>query len=239
MKIENEFTGAGEKNFKWLSIKLVALITLVFIFQILYLPLTDLFAEIPALIFSRPWTLITHIFLHGGIEHLFYNMFALALFGTILEKIIGWRRFLSLFLVGGLFAGIGSALVFFYQGNLFGGSIGASGAIMAIIGALAVLRPRMTVYVYVMPLPMIAAAAFWAIFDILGAFNPFSSVNNFAHLFGMAFGLAYGLILRKYFGEPLFLKRKKDDVKIGKAELDKWEKEWMSAFLPLSKSKLV
>lgn len=216
----------AEKKVQWLALKLSALIIIIFILQVVIRPLTGFLAVFPYLVLAQPWRLITHIFAHGGLEHLFYNIFALALFGTILESVIGWRRFLSLFMLGGLIAGIGSLLVYFYQGDILAGSIGASGAIMAIIGALAVLRPRMIVYVGIAPLPMILAAAFWALLDILGTFNPYSTVNNFAHLFGLAFGIIYGLILWKYFGEPLFVK-KKNETHISKKELDEWEREWM------------
>ncbi len=215
-----------ERKFHWLAIKLVALISFIFVLQAIFPQITGFFATVPILALSQPWRLITHVFMHGGIEHLLYNMFALALFGTILEKIISWRRLLSLFLIGGVIAGIGSTAVFFWQGNLTAGSVGASGAIMAILGTLAVLRPRMIVYVTFVPLPMIIAAAFWAFLDLLGAFNPYSNVNNFAHLFGLGFGIIYGLLLWKNFGEPLFLKRK-GDIKVSKEELDDWEEKWM------------
>src|SRR3989344_363983 len=208
---------------KWLALKISAVIFVIFILQNFIGPLTNALALYPYLAVSQPWRLVAHMFAHGGIDHLFYNLFALALFGTILEKIIGWRRFLSLFFIGGTIAGIGTILIFNYIG-LTNGSIGASGAIMAIIGTLAILRPRMIVYMTYIPLPMILAAVFWALLDILGAFNPFSTTNNYAHLTGLAFGIIYGLVLHKYFGEPLFMKKK--DSLVGKKELDDWEKRW-------------
>ncbi|HIK02531.1 TPA: rhomboid family intramembrane serine protease [archaeon] len=214
-----------EGKMQWLALKISAAIFVFFILQVFIGPLTEALALYPYLAVSQPWRLITHMFAHGGIEHLFYNLFALALFGTILEKIIGWRRFLSLFFVGGLAASIGTVVIYTYLGFSQTGSVGASGAIMAIIGTLAILRPRMIVYVTFIPLPMILAAVFWALLDILGAFNPFSTTNNYAHLVGLGFGIVYGLILHKYFGEPLFLKEKESPV--GKKELDEWERRWM------------
>ncbi len=214
----------GEGNRKWIALKISGIIFGVFILQNIFDPRATTLALVPSLVISQPWRLVTHLFAHGGIEHLLYNLFALALFGTILENIIGWRRFVSLFFTGGIIAGIGTVIIFNYLG-LTNGSIGASGAIMSIIGTLAILRPRMIVYVTFIPLPMILAAVFWALLDILGAFNPFSTTNNYAHLVGLGFGIIYGLILHKYFGEPLFLKKKESPV--GKKELDEWERKWM------------
>ncbi|MBU4124464.1 MAG: rhomboid family intramembrane serine protease, partial [Nanoarchaeota archaeon] len=144
------------------------------------------------------WTLITHMFLHGSFEHLFYNMFALGLFGLILEKVIGSKKFIILYFVSGLIAALGS--IMFYSASL-----GASGAIFGILGCLTVLRPRMTVYVSYIPLPMIIAAAVWIGGDLIGMVAP-DRVAHAAHLFGMFFGIAVGLYYRKQLGENLFRK---------------------------------
>lgn len=215
-----------ERGFNWVAAKLAAVIVGIFVLQLIFPQLTDIFAEVPALIPLQPWRIITHVFLHGGIEHLFYNMLALVLFGTILEKIIGWRRFLSVFFIGGLIAGIGSAFIYTLNGDAFAGSIGASGAIMGITGALAILRPRMIVYIGV-PLPMIVAMLFWAALDVFGTFAKHSGINNYAHLFGLAFGILYGLMLWKNFGEPLFLKKSSADIHINEEEFEEWENKWM------------
>jgi membrane associated rhomboid family serine protease len=63
---------------------------------------TDALALETASVASRPWTMLTYIFLHGSFAHLFYNMFALALFGSILERVIGGKRFLFVFFVSGI-----------------------------------------------------------------------------------------------------------------------------------------
>ena len=74
-------------RFKWYAIQLVIICVIVFILQIIYPQITDQFALVSANFLKNPWTIITYIFLHGSFEHLFYNMFALGLFGFILEKI--------------------------------------------------------------------------------------------------------------------------------------------------------
>ena len=87
------------------------------------------------------WTLVTHMFAHGGVFHLFINMFALFSFGNLCEKIIGKKRFIWFYLISGIFAGILSVLLsgFFGYGfweNVFGSPevymIGASGEILAV-----------------------------------------------------------------------------------------------------------
>lgn len=205
-------------SYNWISLKLVAIIVVVFILQIAF-PITEKFALVSALVLYKPWLLITHIFLHGGIEHLLYNMFALALFGTILERIISGKKFLILFFASGLIAAVGS--VIFYPA-----SIGASGAIFGVLGCLALLRPKMTVYVGWIPMPMAMAAVVWAVGDLLGMFAP-SGVANAAHLFGLAFGLIFGFSLMKQFGDISFKTKKKTDKEVSDKEIDDWESRWM------------
>lgn len=207
-------------KFNWFAIKLVIICVVVWILQLIIPWLTDEFALVSSEFLSRPWIIITHIFLHGGIEHLFYNMFALALFGSILERVIGGKKFLIVFFVSGVIAGIGSIL--FYEA-----SIGASGAIYGILGTLAILRPRMTVYMGLgFPMPMIVAVFFWAAGDLLGFFAPSENVAYAAHLFGLAFGFIYGIYLRKEHGEPF--RKRKSKAHIGEEEFREWEDEWFT-----------
>jgi len=203
-------------KYNWFAIQLVIICVVVFIFQNIYLQITDQFALVSAFVLTNPWTLVTSIFLHGSFEHLFYNMFALGLFGSVLEKIIGGKKFLILFFVSGVIAGMGSVL--FYTA-----SIGASGAIFGILGTLGVLRPRMTVYVGYVPMPMAFAVVLWAMGDLLGLFAP-TEVAHAAHLFGLAFGLILGFILRKQYKE---IQAKRKEPKINEEEFEEWEDEWM------------
>lgn len=195
---------------------LVGLCIAAFIAQTVLPGFTEQFVLVSAHVFERPWTLVTAIFLHGDFGHLLFNMFALTLFGLILESIVGRKKFAAIFFVGGILASIGS--IFLYRAAL-----GASGAIFAILGALAILRPRMQVWVSFVPMPMIAAAAVWAIGDFIGLFVP-SGVANLAHLVGLGFGITSGLYLRRQFGEhregePLDEKSEK--------LIDDWEKKFM------------
>ena len=89
-----------------LSFYLLALIILAFVFQMINGGLTSTLTQIgvfaPSLAFVQPWRFLTSIFLHGGITHLFFNAYALFLFGTILESKVNKNDFLILFFGAGL-----------------------------------------------------------------------------------------------------------------------------------------
>ncbi|MFH1424156.1 MAG: rhomboid family intramembrane serine protease [archaeon] len=171
------------------SIRLAVVCTIVFALQAI-IPSTDSLALVSAAALSHPWTVLTYIFLHGGVTHLLYNMFALLLFGTILESILGPKRFLQIFFVAGILAGI-SAIPF------YSAVVGASGAIYGVMGCLAVLRPRMIVWVWGVPMPMIIALGVWTLVDSVGAFSTMSETAHISHLAGLAVGVAVGVYFWK------------------------------------------
>jgi len=144
-----------------------------------------------SLISTEPWRLITSIFAHDGIGHLLSNMFALVLFGLLLEVRIGSGRLVALFLGSGLLVNV---LTPYEQ------SLGASGAIMGIIGALTVLSPRLPVWVAGLPMPLIFASVVWLVQDFVGIFVP-STIGHIAHLIGLVLGVAVGFFWRKQFGD--------------------------------------
>jgi membrane associated rhomboid family serine protease len=204
-------------KYKWYAVKIAIICVVVWILQQFIPSLTDDFALVSSEVFSKPWTLITYIFLHGGFDHLFFNMFALVLFGSLLERVIGERKFLITFIVSGIIAGIGS--VIFYSS-----SIGASGAIYGIIGTLVILRPTAPVFVgFMVPLPMIVAVIVWTAGDLIGIFTPSGNIAYAAHLFGLAFGLTCGIYLMKNYGEHPF--RKKSEI--SEEEFEKWEDRYV------------
>lgn len=222
------------KKYNWYALKLVAVCVVIFALEVIYAlqygsfdsdgfnqglnVLFDSFGvSLQNILIGRVWTLITYLFIHGSFEHLFYNMFALGLFGTMLEILVGSKKFLLTFFAAGVIAGVGS---FIYPTA----SIGASGAIYGVMGVLAAIRPKMVVYVGI-PLPMALAAAFWAAGDLLGLFFP-DMIGHFAHLTGLAFGLIYGFNLRKEYGETATKKPKEEDI--SDEELEKWEDEYMT-----------
>ena len=127
---------------------------------------------------------VTAIFLHGDITHLLYNLFALLFFGIILEKKIGSNIFLITFLLSGIIANIIAV-------NFYTSSLGASGAIYGILGALTILAPFIMVWAFGLMMPMFIASILWIIADILralGAFGP-TNIGSYAHLSGIAIGI--------------------------------------------------
>ena len=170
---------------------LLAVTVAIFLLQmVLGSSFTNYFMLISSDIFSRPWILLTSMFLHGGINHIFYNMYGLFLFGTLLEQRIGAKRFLFIYLFSGIAASFLSS--FFYARAL-----GASGAIMGIIGTLIVLMPELRLlFFFLIPMSLWVAGIIYAILDLFGVFFP-SGVGNIAHLIGMSCGLLYGIYLKK------------------------------------------
>jgi membrane associated rhomboid family serine protease len=107
------------------------------------------------------WVLLTHIFLHGSFVHLFANMFSLWFIGSTTEKILGRKRFISIYILSGVIAGVLSATLAWFFGfgvleRIFGSPniamVGASGAIFGLAGVLAALIPRAKVYLLTGPL---------------------------------------------------------------------------------------
>ncbi|MCD6093105.1 MAG: rhomboid family intramembrane serine protease [Candidatus Aenigmarchaeota archaeon] len=202
------------EKFYFCSIVLTVICIVVYILELLSPAfMLNNFALVPSQVITKPWTMITHIFLHStrGLQHIFYNMFALVLFGSILEKIIGSRKFLSVFFVSGVASAFGGIL--FYDAT-----IGASGAIFGVLGTLGILRPKMLVWVLGVPVPLIIALGMWAFLDLIGFFAP-DNVAHAAHLFGMMAGIACGLRLRNKHKEKTKLK----EIVVDEGEIDKWE----------------
>lgn len=175
-------------NNKYSALWLTGIIIFIFILQAIFPAITETLKLTSSDVLIHPWTLVTAIFLHASIIHLLFNLFALALFGSILEHNIGTRKFLFIFFSSGLFASIAS--VPFYNAVL-----GASGAIFGVIGTLAIIKPGMVVWLYGVPMPMILALFVWVGIDILGIFVP-SQTANIAHLSGILVGVVFGFYLR-------------------------------------------
>jgi len=177
---------------------------------------TEPFLLINELKWVEPWRLITSIFAHSNIAHLLSNLFALLLFGLILEGRIGSKRVLWLFLIGGIIVNIFSP---------YPRSLGASGAVYAILGALAVLRPSMVVYVHWIPMPMVLAGVFWFFQDAFGIFYP-TGVANIAHISGLFIGVGVGLYWRERFADKNEHHKSEKDPEIER-RLDEYERQYM------------
>ncbi len=174
------------------TLSLIAVIVAVFVAEIFYGNIVDMFAFTPAYAFQEPWTFVTSVFLHGSIEHIFFNMLAFVIFGTMLESRIGSAKFTVLFFLAGIMGNFGY-MITASDPNM--PAIGASGAVYGVIGAAAILMPTEIIYFWGVPIPMIVAAFLWGASEFAGLFVP-SDIARGSHLMGLFFGAAYGLYFR-------------------------------------------
>jgi membrane associated rhomboid family serine protease len=172
----------------------------------------------------RWYQFFTYMFMHGGWEHLFFNMFAVWMFGRIIESTMGTKRYLFYYLTCGLGVGLMQELVqciqYFSEGlNDFeqvslGGislamdeylnrwtTIGASGAVYGILLAFGMTYPEERIFIFPFPFPIKAKyfVCGYAIIELaLSRSN--DGVAHFAHLGGMLFGLLLILYWRNHGG---------------------------------------
>lgn len=172
----------------------------------------------------RPYQLVTYMFMHGGFTHILFNMYALWVFGSVLERVWGPSRFLLYYIIVGVGAGLvqeivqylyyATTLAQYMQVNLGGGlivpmaeylnlwtTVGASGAVYGILLAFAMTFPNESLFIIPFPFP-IKAKYFVLIFGAVELFTGLSNnagdnVAHFAHLGGMIFGLFMILYWRK------------------------------------------
>lgn len=151
----------------------------------------------PNYLVTRPWTLITYIFLHNGLFHLLFNMLVLYFFGTALEQRIGNRQLLTIFFTAGILSAIGYKFLSQPIFNISPGPmVGASGAIYGVFAALTILEPDIRVYVYFIPMKLKYALVLFAFFDFLMV-NSSDMIAHTAHLSGLIVGLYMGFRIKK------------------------------------------
>ena len=166
---------------------------------------------------QAPWwiTPFTSMFMHGSLFHLAGNMLFLWIFGNNIEDSMGRARFVAFYLLGGLAALAGQVLV---DPSAAVPTVGASGAIAAVLGGYAVLYPRarvltvifIIIFFTVVRLPALLVLGLWFALQLLPAFSqPVSGMGGgvayFAHIGGFLFGLA---LIR------LFADRARDDYDV-------------------------
>lgn len=160
--------------------------------------------------FFKPYQFITHMFMHGGFGHLFFNMYAFFLFGTVLEQVWGSKKFFIYYMVTGLGAAAFHTFTNWllslgygpeqYHMLLLTPTVGASGAVFGVLLAYGMLFPNNVLQLL---LPPIAIKAKWFVLIYgglelaLGLSSPGSQVAHFAHVGGMLFGF----ILIKYWNK--------------------------------------
>ncbi|MFH1722109.1 MAG: rhomboid family intramembrane serine protease [Candidatus Altiarchaeota archaeon] len=145
--------------------------------------------------FIKPWTIITSMFVHAGFHHILWNMIGLFMFSMYLERLIGEKILLKIYMIGGICGGLlylFTAMIGLAHPNTI--VVGASGAIFALGATLAVLRPNIQIYLFPIPFPMpLYVAVFF--FMVVMSFQP--GVAWAGHFGGLAAGVYFGFQLKK------------------------------------------
>ncbi len=159
-----------------------------------------------------PWQLLTYGFLHADIPHVFFNMFALLMFGAPLEYTWGTKRFVQYYLV----CVVGAGLTYLAWAALMHISepvIGASGGVFGLLLAYGMLFPRQRIMLLFPPIPMNARTlviAYGVVELVLGVTGAGGNIAHFAHLGGMLFGW---LMIRYWRGQLPFNKRPRGGIR--------------------------
>ena len=201
---------------KWVRFFLIANVV-IFFAQSTLAGFTENFALIPALALTRPWTVVTYMFLHGDIMHLGFNMLGLWIAGTRVESRLGPDRFVVLYFVGGLTAAL---FGFFFAYNA--AVIGASGAIFGLMMAYAYFWPRDKFMIYfVIPVEARVLVIVYTAISIFGLRSG-GGTAHYAHLGGLVGAFLYLQWLSRNQGAKKF--RAAVTPKIAPQKLVNWQK---------------
>lgn len=137
-----------------------------------------------------PWQLVTYSFLHGNFSHLFFNMFAVWMFGTALERAWGMQKFAVYYATCVVGAAVVQILVQQIEGGMYP-TIGASGGVFGLLLAFGVMYPRNKIFLIFLPIPIEArwfVLIYGAVELLFGFTGAMPGIAHFAHLGGMIFG---------------------------------------------------
>lgn len=134
-----------------------------------------------------PWQLVSYGFLHGGVSHIFFNMFAIYMFGSTLEQFLGTRQYVILYFVSVVVAGLTQLVVDALLGSPIP-TLGASGGVYGLLLAFGMFFPQQRIMLLFPPIAMpawVAVTGYAALELILGVTGTQQGVAHFAHLGGM------------------------------------------------------
>jgi len=159
------------------------------------------FSSDPSQFFSRPWTIITYMFMHGGLMHLLMNMIIFFFMGKMLEQYLGTKKMLSIYILGGIVG----ALIYFGAHNIIPllrdkphiPMLGASASVMAILAAIATYAPNVEVHVFgAIKVKLYIIAILYGLIDLM-SLGSGDGTAHFAHLGGALWGFLYIIQLKK------------------------------------------
>ncbi len=147
----------------------------------------------------KPWTMLTHMFVHSGFWHVIWNMLIFYWFGRIVGDLIGDRHMLPIFLLGGLAGGVGVLLSYQIVPQYIGQyAIGASAAVMALVIVAGIINPNHEIRLMFLGIVKIKFIILFIIFmDLIGIGNKDNTGGHIAHIFGMLMGWFYMVQLGK------------------------------------------
>jgi membrane associated rhomboid family serine protease len=184
----------------WVTRLIIANVAVYFLQQTVR-GITDSLVFVPALALTRPWTVITYMFLHGGLGHIFFNMLSLYFFGPRVEERLGPNRFIWLYTVSGI---AGALLSFIFAPRA--AILGASGAVFGVMFGFAKFWPKDRIFVWgIFPIEariLVLIMAGLALFS--GSRGSQGGVADFAHLGGFVGAWAYLAYLDRAAGTRRF-----------------------------------
>ncbi|MDX1460406.1 MAG: rhomboid family intramembrane serine protease, partial [Xanthomonadales bacterium] len=151
--------------------------------------------------YFEPWQVLSYGFLHGSFNHIFFNMFALWMFGLPIERMWGSRRFATYYFACVAGAGLVQLLVQHLSGEIYP-TIGASGAVFGLLLAFGVMFPNQRIFLIFLPVPIKAkwfVLIYGAIELMFGITNAMPQIAHFAHLGGLIVG---GAVLWRWGWRP-------------------------------------
>jgi len=168
---------------------LIAINVLVFITTSLRPDIIFFLGLTPAYFSHLPWTIVSNLFVHGSFWHILGNMISLYFLGSFLLRLMGKKKFLTLYFLGGIVGNI----FYIFLAPAFSTGIGASGAIFALGGALAMMAPRLPVFMFFIPVPV----PLWIAIIIFLLISFIPGIAWQAHLGGLLLGLGAGYYYKK------------------------------------------
>ncbi len=202
-------------TFAFINLLIILLCIAVWIYEITLPPyaLNEFIYQygfVPAEFWQRPWTLFTHMFLHGGWFHIIGNMLYLWVFGDNVEDRFGHLTYVGFYVISGIGAALLQAFIAFAMGNPYIPLIGASGAISGVLGAYMYLFPNARIFgfiplgIFLLPVewPAVVFIGFWFLYQVVSGllFLPFAGMGGvawFAHIGGFLVGLFLAKLLPK------------------------------------------
>lgn len=150
-------------------------------------------------VYFKPYQFITYMFMHGSLSHIFFNMFGVYMFGSILENIWGAKRFLNFYLLCGLGAAALQVGIYYFNGE-FSYLVGASGALFGLLVAFAMMFPNTYLNLYfVIPIKAKYLVTAYGLFELVGGLmsRKGDNVSHFGHLGGLIVGVIIMLIWKR------------------------------------------